>query len=79
MQTVFGTTGLTCVVLAVALGAERVDAVGLTDAMAGKAERAGAHALASVDEVEMRAYAITVDAYRGQRQRSSREGLTSGS
>jgi alcohol dehydrogenase len=58
----FQNIGLISVVLAAALGAERIDVVGLGAPAAGKAAELGARVLDSLDDVEPGAYPITVDA-----------------
>jgi threonine dehydrogenase-like Zn-dependent dehydrogenase len=58
----FQNIGLACAVLALGLGAERVDVLGLSEARAAKASALGARLLGSTADVEPHEYAITVDA-----------------
>jgi threonine dehydrogenase-like Zn-dependent dehydrogenase len=58
----FQNIGLACVAFARALGAERVDVLGLAPALAAKATSLGARVLGSAGDVEPGSYPITVDA-----------------
>jgi threonine dehydrogenase-like Zn-dependent dehydrogenase len=58
----FQNIGLACAVLALGLGAERVDVLGLSEARAAKASALGARVLDSTGDVEPHEYPITVDA-----------------
>jgi threonine dehydrogenase-like Zn-dependent dehydrogenase len=57
----FQSIGLTCVVLAPALGAERVDVLGLHAPLAQKARNLGASILDSASDISPHEYPITID------------------
>lgn len=57
----FQSIGLTCVVLALALGAERVDVLGLHAPLAQKARNLGASILDSASDISPHEYPITID------------------